>query len=86
VEFVRTEETTVADQMALLDSRIKALESRGIDPVVEKDLLAEMQKQDPEAVVMKDIQSEIDPLDSPTAHLAIASESVQTRIVEQANE
>lgn len=83
---MKTEETTVADQMALLDARMKALESKGIDPVIEKDLMEELKKQDPEATVIKDLKSEVDPMESPTAHLAIASESVQTRMEDQANE
>lgn len=89
VEFVRTEETPVREEIDTLEKTIREKEKQNISVESEKADLAtlkEIEKDNVEAVVTKDYGTDIDPMSSPMAHKMISDDTVQSAIVKTANE
>lgn len=89
VEFVRTEETPVREEIDTLEQTIREKQKQNLPVEAEKEDLAtlkEIEKENPEAVVTKDYATDMDPMSSPVASKMIADDAVQKEIVKTANE
>lgn len=83
MEFVRSEEVPLRDEIENLKAEIAELKKNKQDTkIVEEDLktMEEAFKDDPDATVVKDIATDLDPNDSPTAAKMIATDEVQASI------
>lgn len=82
-EFIRTEEVPLRDEIENIKAEIAELKKNKQDTKpVEEDLktMEEAFKNDPEATVVKDIPTELDPNDSPASAKMIATDEVQKSI------
>lgn len=89
VEFVRTEETPVREEIDTLEQTIREKQKQNLPVEAEKEDLAtlkEIEKENPEAVVTKEYATDMDPMSSPVASKMISDDTVQKEIVKTANE
>ncbi len=89
VQFVRSEETPVKEEIEVLEKTIREKEKQNLPVEAEKEDLAtlkEIDKENPDAVVTKDYPTDVDPMSSPVASKMISDDTVQKEIMKTANE